>query len=63
MKDSLTVALWQGESSGRVLMPTYYSLKRLRAEEDLRHSKRCFCVSFGFLLRIIIGGVKLKEIH
>lgn len=25
--------------------------KKLRAEEDLRHLRKCFCVSFGILLR------------
>lgn len=61
MKDSFNCGFMAGwvnwESSD-----AHYSLKRLREEEDLRHLKGCFCVSFGFLLRIIMG-VKLREIH
>lgn len=37
--------------------------KKLRTKEDLRHSKKSFCVSFGILLGIIIGVVKMKDTH
>lgn len=45
------------ESSDELLFKT------LRRKEDLRHSKKSFCVSFGKLLGIIIGVVKIKDIH
>jgi len=48
----LNIALQNGPL-GRVPM-SYNSFKKLRAEEDLRHLRKCFCVSFWNLAQGIL---------
>ena len=48
----LNIALPNGPL-GRVPM-SYNSFKKLRAEEDLRHLRKCFCVSFLNLAQRIL---------
>lgn len=48
----LNIALQNGPL-GKVPM-SYSSFKKLRAEEDLQHLKKCFCVSFWNLAQGIL---------